>query len=98
MMVYRKPPKFYGREQIKRATESPAIIHFTTSFLSRRPWVEGCRHKYVGEWMKYKKATGLRGVYITLIKHMPRKIMIGVSGVLQAYGRPFIVKIRSKNE
>lgn len=27
MMVYRKPPKFYGREQIKRATESPAIIH-----------------------------------------------------------------------
>lgn len=45
---------------------------------------------------KYKKATGLRGVYITLIKHMPRKIMIGVSGVLQAYGRPFIVKIRSK--
>lgn len=34
----------------------------------------------------------------TTVSYNPRKIMIGVSGVLQAYGRPFIVKIRSKNE
>ena len=65
-----------------------------------REWM---KYKKMSPWKdenlrKYKKATGLRGVYITLIKHMPRKIMIGVSGVLQAYGRPFIVKIRSKNE
>ena len=108
MLVYRKPPKFYDREEIKKAADSPVIIHFTTSFLSRRPWVEGCKHKYVDEWMKYKKmspwadkglwkynkATGLKGLYIMIIEHMPRKIVIHLSGVLQAYGRPLWMKIR----
>ncbi|MEG0216276.1 MAG: glycosyltransferase family 8 protein, partial [Hungatella sp.] len=54
MQVYRKPPQFYTREQVKRAVEEPRIIHFTTSFLSRRPWMEGCRHRYVGEWLRFK--------------------------------------------
>lgn len=108
MMVYRKPPKFYSLEQVNEAIENPAIIHFTTSFLSRRPWVEGCKHRYVGEWMKYKKmspwadkelweykkATGLKGLYITLIEHMPREMVIHLSGLLQAYGRPIFFCMR----
>lgn len=108
MMTYRKPPKFYTREQIEEAVSNPVIIHFTTSFLSRRPWVEGCQHKYVDEWIKYKKKSpwaeekewkfrnpkGLKGVYIALIKRVPRKAMIYISGLLQAYGRPFVMKFR----
>ena len=108
MLVYRKPPKFYSWELVNEAIENPDIIHFTTSFLSRRPWVEGCKHRYVGEWMKYKKispwtdkelwkykkATGLKGVYIMLVEHMPRKMVIHLSGLLQAYGRPILFCMR----
>lgn len=46
MLIYRKPPNFYSKEEIKKAIEDPVIIHYTTSFISRRPWVEGCNHKY----------------------------------------------------
>ena len=108
MMTYRKPPEFYTREQIEEAVSNPVIIHFTTSFLSHRPWVEGCQHKYVDEWIKYKKKSpwaeekewkyrnskGLKGVYIALIKRVPRKAMIYISGLLQAYGRPFVMRFR----
>lgn len=109
MLVYRKPPKFYSRKQVKKAIDNPTIIHFTTSFLSRRPWVKGCQHKYVSEWMKYKKMSpwaneelweykktrGLKGLYIMLIKCMPRKLSILLSGILQAYGRPLLVRMKS---
>ncbi len=108
MMVYRKPPEFYSEEQIIEAVEHPVLIHYTTSFLSRRPWIEGCKHQYVAVWLKYKnmtpwdtkplwkyqKKTGIAGVYTTVIKKMPRKIMIWFSGVLQAYGRPLLLKYK----
>ena len=109
MMVYRKPPEFYTEAQVKEATENPVIIHFTTSFLSRRPWIEGCLHRYVGEWMKYKdmspwtdaplrkykKATGVKGIGIKLAGKLPRKLMITVTGIAQAYGRPVMNKIKN---
>ena len=108
MMVYRKPPEFYNEEQILEAVEHPVLIHFTTSFLSKRPWIEGCNHRYVDVWLKYKKMTpwvtkplwkyqkktGIAGVYTSIIKRMPRKFMIWFSGVLQAYGRPLLLKYK----
>lgn len=108
MLMYRKPPKFYSREQLKMAVDDPSIIHFTTSFLSRRPWEEGCQHKYVGDWRKYKelspwvddpmwiyvKPKGAEGMYVKLVSSIPRKLMIVISGLLQAYGRPLINKVK----
>ena len=84
----------------------PSIIHYTTSFLSKRPWYEGCEHRYVAEWFKYKdmspwsdkplwtekKKNGIRGLYVSLCNKMPRKLMIGFSGILQAYGRPLVYR------
>ncbi|MCD8380911.1 MAG: glycosyltransferase family 8 protein [Lachnospiraceae bacterium] len=110
MMVYRKPPEFYTEAQIKEATESPVIIHFTTSFLSRRPWIEGCQHRYVGEWMKYKnmspwkdealweykRTIGVKGIGAKLVGKLPRKLMISVTGIAQAYGRPMVNRIKEK--
>lgn len=104
MLVYRKPPRFYTKEQIQRAVDEPRIIHFTTSFLSKRPWVKGCVHPYVSEWLKYKsmspwrdvvlweeaEPTGLVGIYIKFAKRIPRRLLIELSGILQAYGRPVV--------
>lgn len=109
MMIYRRPPKgFYTEEQICEATERPVIIHFTTSFMSRRPWIEGCQHRYLGEWEKYKKLSpwrdsekwelkkigGLQGWYIGIVDNVPRRLTIWLSGVLQAFGRPWINKLK----
>lgn len=106
MMVYRKPVDFYPREEIELAVREPSIIHYTTSFLSKRPWYEGCEHRYVAEWFKYKdispwsdkplwtekKKNGIKGLYVSLCNKMPRKLMIGFSGILQAYGRPLVYR------
>lgn len=108
MMVYRKPVNFYPREEIELAVRKPSIIHYTTSFLSKRPWYEGCEHKYAAEWFKYKdmspwsdkplwtekRKNGIRGLYVSLCNKMPRKLMIGFSGILQAYGRPLVYKFK----
>lgn len=108
LMVYRKPPEFYSEDIIREAVERPVLVHFTTSFLSRRPWIEGCNHRYVNKWLEYKnmtpwadeplwkyqKKTGIAGVYTAVIKKMPRKFMIWFSGVLQAYGRPLLLKYK----
>lgn len=110
MMVYRKPPKFYSEEEVNVAIEEPTIIHFTTSFLSRRPWIEGCKHKYIEKWLKYKEASpwsdnplwqysnpqGLRELYVSIMSLCPRKLMVSISGFLQAYGRPTINRIKNR--
>lgn len=108
MMIYRKPPKgFYSREQIKTAVENPYLIHYTTSFLSKRPWITGCQHKYVDVWLNYKRispwkneplwddSTGLiKRTAVGLLKHLPRGMMVRIAGLAQAYGRPWVNRFR----
>lgn len=107
MLVYRKPPKFYKEADIKRAVEEPVIIHFTTSFLSKRPWTEGCQHKYVGEWLKYKKMSPWKDAPLwkdnkaqwkqkglVVYKKMPRCASIRLAGFVQVYGRPMVNKLK----
>lgn len=106
MLIYRKPPKFYTKEEIQRATEVPVIIHFTTSFLSSRPWVRGSKHKYVGLWLKYKEMSPWknnalrsdnRSVWnqnvVRLYRFMPQKIALHLVGSMQAYMRPQVNRI-----
>ncbi len=106
MMIYRKPPKgFYGRNEIRRAVEDPSIIHFTTSFLSKRPWIVGCRHRYVDVWLKYKALSPWKDeplwkdntckakrIIVEIMKKLPRSFMIRLAGLAQAYGRPVVNK------
>ncbi|MCC8013605.1 MAG: glycosyltransferase family 8 protein [Eubacterium sp.] len=105
---YRRPPDFYTEELIKEAVENPVIVHFTTSFLSRRPWYEGCCHRYVGEWLKYKNMSlwkdsplwkyksenAVKEFIIKLAEKMPRKLMIKVFGTAQIYGRPLFNRLK----
>lgn len=107
MLIYRRPPIFYTQEQVKEAIENPSVIHFTTSFLSKRPWVKGCKHHYVDEWLKYKKMSPWRDgalwddnrtkwkqIVADIISIMPRRIAVRFVGLAQVYGRPFINKIK----
>lgn len=109
MIIYRKPPRFYLEEQIKEAVNNPSIIHFTTSFLSKRAWMKGCEHKYVGEWIKYKKMSPWKDTAlwddnrprwkqwgIEIYKKIPKGIAIRIAGLMQVYGRPLINKLKSE--
>lgn len=107
LIRYRKPPSFYSEQEIKRAVNCPVIIHFTTSFLSLRPWMKDCKHRYVNEWLKYKelspwaetpllvnkKKPGIKNIYIYIIKKLPHNMMIGFSSILQVYGRPLMYRV-----
>ncbi len=109
MMIYRKPPTFYTKEQIKEAVDHPAIIHFTTSFISKRAWMSGCQHRYVDEWLKYKrlslwKDTELwedrsciwKKIGMSIFKILPRTLAIRIAGAIQAYGRPIRNRLMRK--
>lgn len=108
LLVYRKPPVFYNRDQIKKAVNEPSIVHFTTSFLSKRPWVYGCHHMYARKWVKYKNISPWKDTPLWkdtrhkiyklacfIAGHMPRKVMCGLFGILQAYIRPGINYIKN---
>lgn len=110
MMIYRDPPEYYSEQEIKNAVENPAVIHYTTSFMSERPWIRGCRHRYTNKWLHYKKLSpwvdkplwepkkqsGVKKLYTGFIKAMPRGFAVWLSGMLHRYGRPFMFKIKNR--
>ncbi|MSS10121.1 glycosyltransferase family 8 protein [Clostridium sp. WB02_MRS01] len=109
IIKYRKPARFYFETEIEEAMQQPVLIHFTTSFLSRRPWVKGCQHKYVSQWLYYKSKSpwaetplwDYHAPRLTMAMHLffkitPRRIAISVAGFLQAYGRPLMKKFRAE--
>lgn len=106
MLVYRKPPLFYNKKDIDRAINDPVIIHFTTSFVSKRPWIKGCKHFYFNRWMFFKelspwkesplwqdKQSKLKKIILVIFNFLPRKLSILISGIAQAYVRPLFIKL-----
>lgn len=107
MLFYRKPPEFYSKEVIKSAVDNPYLIHFTTSFLSERPWMVGCQHKYKNEWMKYKEMSPWKDSKLwednrpkwkkagqEIFNKLPRKVAIVIASFMQVYVRPFANKFK----
>ncbi len=57
LLIFRKPTCYYSEDEVNKAKNNPTIVHFTTSFLSLRPWIEGCEHEYSEKWLEYKLKT-----------------------------------------
>ena len=107
MMIYRRPPEFYTEEKIYEAVEKPMLIHFTTSFKSLRPWIKGCRHRYVNEWIRYKKMSPWKDTELwidnrpqwkqaglKIYNSMPNWMAVRIASVMQVYGRPLRNRMR----
>lgn len=103
LMTFRKPKKYYSEEEVSKAKADPAIVHFTTSFLSLRPWIEGCKHPYVGEWLKYKamspwenvplrkdNRSGKKKFAVKVYKALPNGLAVGIAGSLHAWIVPMM--------
>lgn len=107
MLIYRKPPNFYSEVKVNEAVENPSVIQFTTSFLSKRAWMKGCQHRYVSEWLKYKKMSSWKDeplwednrpqwkqIGVKVLMRMTRGIAVRIAGLMQVYGRPFVNRVK----
>lgn len=103
LIKYRKPSKYYSEKEVYDAKENPVIIHFTTSFLSLRPWIENCNHPYVSEWLRYKamspwadaplrkdKRSKMKKLAIGIYKLLPNSVAVCLAGFLHANIVPMI--------
>lgn len=103
LMIFRKPSKYYSEKEVSAAKEKPAIVHFTTSFLSLRPWIEGCGHPYVSEWLRYKEMSPWadvplskdnrsvrKKVAVRIYRMLPKRIAVNLVGLLHAKIVPMI--------
>lgn len=111
LLIYRKPAKgYYSEMEVQEAVNEPVIIHFTTSFLSKRPWVTGCQHRYLDVWLKYKGLSPWAGatqwndntrlikrISVGILKKLPRKAMIRICGLEKVYGRSWKNRITRRN-
>lgn len=107
MQIYRKPQFGYSKEEWEKAVENPVIIHFTTSFLSIRPWYKGSEHPYAKIWQKYHQESPWKDATYREIKNrksrdkkeqlyhkLPRPIAVRIAGFLHAYVKPIVHFIR----
>ena len=101
MQIYRKPQFGYSEAEWNKAVSDPAVIHFTTSFLSVRPWYEGSHHPYAATWKQihdqspwenypYRKMKNResRDRKEQLFRKLPRRLAVRIAGVLHAYVKP----------
>lgn len=105
MLKYRKPIKYYSREQVKEAVEEPVIIHFTTSFLSLRPWIKESAHRYAQKFLFYRSLSPwkeaplwedsrsfAKRAYLKFYRLMPRAFSVAFSGWLHSTAVPMLKK------
>ena len=101
LIKYRKSYINYTEEERIEALNDARIVHFTSTYLDVRPWVEGCRHPYTEKWHEYKEKTPwknqeLRKDNRTIVKRiarkaailMPKQMRLLLTGLVHAYIKP----------
>lgn len=107
LIRWRKPLRFFNKNEIENAKKQPKIIHFTRNFyMSSRPWVENCEHPMTKEYIRYKKITPWKEISkerksnVKTIKHklyhfIPQSVLAYIINILYNHVRP---KMTWKNE
>lgn len=96
MMVFKKPVNYYSEAELKKDRENIVIRHYTTSFLSKRPWQKDSTVAHVEEFKKYYKGEYKEVVPSKILKAyniLPKKIAIHLIGFLQSKIRPKVYKL-----
>lgn len=107
LKTYRKSYINYSEGEREEALADARVIHFTSTFLDVRPWVEGCHHPYTEKWLEYKKRSywaeeplladarpAKKRLARNLALAMPRKIRLEITGMIHAYIKPMKYVIR----
>lgn len=99
--IYRKPYFHYMEEEMKEALEDVRVVHFTSTFVDVRPWIDGSSHPYANRWLKIKNSSMWKDQIIEkdnqnikkritrkCVMVLPIKIRLWVTGFLHAYVKP----------
>jgi len=103
MMIVRKPPHFYGKEEYEQAKKKPVMVHFTNNFyMPLRPWVKGCTHPYVNQYLKYREMTPwgqdplwddnrprIKKIYTVVCHIVPKKLTCWMSRLIHVHYIPY---------
>lgn len=98
---YRKSYYTHSEAERKEALSDPRIVHFTSTFLDNRPWVEECKHPFKDKWDYYKmespwknqepskdnRSKKKKAVRIIVMK-LPKSLRIEITGFIHAYIKP----------
>ncbi len=101
LVLYRKSHINYTEAEREKALKDARIVHFTSTYLDVRPWVEGCRHPYAQRWLDCKQRTPWREEKLrkdnrSKVKKaarkaallMPDKMRLFLTGFVHAYIKP----------
>ena len=101
MQIYRKPEFGYSRQAWEAAIKNPAVIHFTTSFLSVRPWDMGSEHPYTTKWREVHSRSPWKEKPLWILDKGKKRDLVGkvyrmlpagfsvkIAGFLHAYVKP----------
>ncbi|MCM1082172.1 MAG: glycosyltransferase family 8 protein [Clostridium sp.] len=107
MRIYRKPEFGYSKKTWEKAIARPAVVHFTTSFLSIRPWFENSKHPYAKLWKQYHDETSwkdnpyrklknrsVRDWKENLYRKLPRRFTVKIAGFFHSYVKPLVYVMR----
>ena len=96
MLTLKKPINYYTKEEIEGAGRNIVIRHYTTCFLSRRPWQKGSKVAHIEEFKKYYKGefkTVSESKVLKIYNKLPRKVAVNILGFIQEKIRPKLYKI-----
>lgn len=96
ILVFKKPVDYYSKKKLEDARNNIVIRHYTTCFLSRRPWQQGSKVAHVREFEKYYKGEfkSVKDPKILKIYNiLPKKLAIRIIGFIQSKIRPKLYKI-----
>ena len=101
---YRKTKYLYSKSSFEQAKTHPVVVHFTTSFLSRRPWIRSKQtHPFAQKWRKYKEISPwadmpfwpdnrgkIKKIYEKFFHMLPRLAAVELSGFLHSDAKALI--------
>ncbi len=104
--------QFYSPEELDAARRSPAVVHFTHNFyMPLRPWMQGCDHPYVQEYLAYKAVTpwkdeplwednrsSVSKAYTVFCHVMPKGFMIWLSKIITVDLTPVMHRYKKRKQ
>ena len=96
MLIFKKPVNYYSKKELEEARNNIVIRHYTTCFLSKRPWQHGSKVAHLEVFKKYYKGeykivkdSKIKKIYDKL----PHKVGIRLVGFIQSNIRPKVYKL-----
>ncbi len=98
---YRKSFHTHTEEERQEALKDARIVHFTSTYMDNRPWIENCNHPYKNKWEYYKSESPWcekepsadnrsrkKKIARNIAMKMPRFVRIETTGFVHAYIKP----------